>query len=74
MRFIDLPYPTSPATDDGVNRYGDADFRRTGYVRRSAKAGVDDFDAVWDMLFELDPEITPGEYLGAATCCAQNAG
>jgi len=67
VRFIDLPYGDIAAVDDRVNRYGDADFLASQYVRRLCeKLGVDSFDAVWDTLFELDRKITPAQYLRRA--------
>jgi hypothetical protein len=67
VRFIDLPYADVAAEDDRVNRYSDADFRRSRYVRELCrKLGVDTFDAVWDTFFELDRGMTPREYLERA--------
>ena len=67
VRFIDLPYADVASLDDVVNRYADADFRRSAYVRRLCeKLGVDSFDGVWDTFFELDRAMTPAEYLRRA--------
>lgn len=67
VRFIDLPYADIVADDDRVNRYADADFRRSRYVQHlCAKLGVDNFDAVWDAFFELDAWLTAEQYLWRA--------
>jgi hypothetical protein len=67
VRFIDLPYADIASLDEQVNRYADADFRRSAYVRRLCeKLGVDSFDGVWDAFFELDRALTPAEYLRRA--------
>jgi hypothetical protein len=65
VRFIDLPWAdvAGPA-DEPSNRYGDAEFRRSDYVARLCRRlGVDDFNALWDSLFELDAGLTVEAYL-----------
>src|SRR5262249_2227101 len=47
-----------------ANRYGDAEFRRSDYIGRLCRRlGVEDFDALWDTLFELDPGLSVETYL-----------
>jgi hypothetical protein len=72
--FIDMPWPriclveaTSkkgerPVLDD--QRYADVHLRRSSYITRlCAELGVDDFDGLWDELFEIDPDLTSEEYV-----------
>src|SRR5205823_2681577 len=65
VRFIDLPWAdVAGAADEPSNRYGDAEFRRSDYVARLCRRlGVDDFNALWDSLFELDAGLTVEGYL-----------
>jgi hypothetical protein len=66
VRFIDLPY-ADLAGDRQINRYADADFRRSAYVKQlCTRLGVDSFDTVWDSFFELDRGMTPEKYLRLA--------
>lgn len=52
-------------------RYADVHLRRSSYITRLCKEmGVDDFDGLWDELFEIDPELSWDEYvLRARTFC-----
>lgn len=58
VRFIDLPWSEicRIKTDELlVHRYADAQLRRSAYIQALCnELGVDDFDALWDELFEID--------------------
>jgi hypothetical protein len=64
--LIDLPWADIARLDgeEESNRFGDSFFRRSKYVRQMCeRAGVEGFDGLWDALAEIDPNITPSEYL-----------
>ncbi len=65
VRFIDLPWAdVAGADEEPSNRYADAEFRRSDYIARLCRnIGVEDFDALWDTLFELDAGLTVETYL-----------
>jgi hypothetical protein len=65
VRFIDLPWADVASSDEEPsNRYADAEFRRSDYIRRLCrKLGVEDFNTLWDTLFELDSDLTVEAYL-----------
>ncbi|KNY26893.1 DUF5682 family protein [Pseudobacteroides cellulosolvens] len=82
VMFIDLPWsyichleaalpnlPERPVLEE--QRYADVHLRRSSYITRLCKeVGVDDFDGLWDELFEIDPELSCDEYvLRARTFC-----
>ncbi|HEX3029083.1 MAG TPA: DUF5682 family protein, partial [Clostridia bacterium] len=80
--FIDMPWSRichmetalSNSTERPVleeQRYADVHLRRSSYITRLCKEiGVDDFDGLWDELFEIDPELSCDEYvLRAGTFC-----
>jgi hypothetical protein len=64
VKFIDLPW-ADRATDRTVeNAYSDEPFKRGDYIATLCqKLGVEDFDALWDVLFEIDPDLTLEQYL-----------
>jgi hypothetical protein len=64
-RFIDLPWADVAAGDhQPSNRYADVEFRRSGYIERLCRRlGVEDFNTLWDTLFELDAGLTVEGYL-----------
>lgn len=69
VRFIDLPWADIAASDAAAvsNRFSDGVFRRSGYIASLCrKVGVDDFDTLWDTLFEIDPDLTIETYLRRA--------
>lgn len=68
VRFIDLPWADiATAENEPDNRYGDAEFRRSGYIAALCKRlGVEDFNTLWDTLFELDANLTIETYLQRA--------
>ncbi|WLQ16289.1 DUF5682 family protein [Hahella aquimaris] len=63
--FIDLPWPEICALrlhnaeqeiQDQEHRYADGELRRSRYIQALCqKLKVEDFDAAWDELFEIDP-------------------
>ncbi|MFO0880083.1 MAG: DUF5682 family protein [Gemmataceae bacterium] len=66
LRFIDLPWADIAALDaaEPENRFSDAAFRRSAYVDGLCrKLGLDDFHALWDTLFEIDPTLDVASYL-----------
>ena len=63
-QFIDLPWADLAAREQAANRYADAALRESGYVERLCRRlGVEDLDALWDTLFEIDPSLSAAEYL-----------
>ncbi|HEV2890197.1 MAG TPA: DUF5682 family protein [Frankiaceae bacterium] len=65
VRFIDLP-AWHEAFRDRSNRYADAERRHADAVERLCEAfGVDDVDALWDHLFEIDEDPDPSARLEA---------
>jgi hypothetical protein len=64
-RFIDLPWADIASVEgEPVNRYSDAEFRRSGYIAALCKQlGVEDFNALWDTLVELDADLSIETYL-----------
>jgi hypothetical protein len=65
VRFIDLPWAdVASSEEEPSNRYADAEFRRSEYIARLCrKLGVEDFNTLWDTLFELDAGLTVESYL-----------
>jgi hypothetical protein len=62
-QFIDLPWADVVTENAPSHRYGDAELKQSGYVPRLCeKLGVENFDALWDTLFEIE-SLTPTEYL-----------
>ncbi|MGL4464540.1 MAG: DUF5682 family protein, partial [Planctomycetia bacterium] len=65
--FIDQPWIDQADRAPTPQRYSDGPLRRGAYVDRLCdRLGVDDFDALWDELFEVDGDLTPAEYLRRA--------
>jgi hypothetical protein len=64
VQFIDLPW-TERASDRTLeNCYSDEPFTRSDYITTlCSKLAVEDFDAAWDTLFEIDPDLTVEQYL-----------
>ena len=65
VRFIDLPWADIAASDaeEASNRFSDARFLRSRYIESLCrKLGVDDFHALWDTLFEIDPSLDVATY------------
>ncbi len=63
VQFIDQPLgDRSPSNVS--NCYSDEALKRGSYIQSLCeKLGVEDFDAIWDVLFEINPEIALDEYL-----------
>ncbi|MCA9578714.1 MAG: hypothetical protein KC668_24965, partial [Myxococcales bacterium] len=63
--FIDLPWAARPMRDAAPqSRYGDGPMRQARLVDAlCAELGVEGFDALWDTLFEIDPDIPHAELL-----------
>ncbi len=64
FQFIDLPWADVADKDAPNHRYADTRFQQSQYVASLCqKLGVEDFDTLWDTLFEIDPNLTPQHYL-----------
>ena len=63
--FIDLPWAARPMRDAAPqSRYGDGPMRQARLVDAlCAELGVEGFDALWDTLFEIDPDVPHAELL-----------
>lgn len=63
-RFIDLPWAAMAGSDMPSHRYADGELRHNRYVGALCRRlGVEDFDALWDTLFEIDPDLSVADYL-----------
>ena len=67
IRFIDLPW-AEVADDDALShRYADAEMRGGEYISTLCRRlGVEDFDALWDEMFEVEPEHLVHHLVGSA--------
>lgn len=64
VRFIDLPWSNVARHDTTNQRYADAELRRGDYIRALCdRMQVENFDDLWDGLFEADLHVGLGEYL-----------
>lgn len=64
IQFIDLPWADMALKDTSSHRYADAELRQSDYVNSLCqKLNVENFDTLWDTLFEIDPKLTPTQYL-----------
>jgi hypothetical protein len=62
--FIDLPWTEVAPLDHTANRYADGRLGCSSYTAELArKLGVDDWNALWDTLFEIDPELEVATFL-----------
>ena len=67
VEFIDLPWAEIASIAITTNRYSDREFRQSSYVANLCqKLGVKDLNELWDLLFEIDPNLTLTEYLDRA--------
>ncbi len=67
VRFIDLPWAEVADDDRMSHRYADAEMRGGAYVASLCRSlGVDNFDALWDEMFEIEPSMTVDQYLARA--------
>ncbi len=63
VRFCDLPQRALDVATVTRHRYADRALRVSPYVPTlCAKVGVEDFDALWDTLFEV-PELSPEDFV-----------
>jgi Mg-chelatase subunit ChlD len=63
-KFIDLPWAEMALAEIPSHRYADTELRQSNYVTYLChKLGVEDFDTLWDTLFEIDRFLTPSQYL-----------
>ncbi|MGL5082898.1 MAG: DUF5682 family protein [Microcoleaceae cyanobacterium] len=64
IRFIDLPWTKIATPEMASHRYADGQLRQSQYVSLLCKKlGVEDFDTLWDTLFEIDDSLTVNQYL-----------
>lgn len=64
VRFIDLPWATLATDRTPAHRYADAELRASPYIPTLCqKLGVENFDALWDTLVEIDPDLSPAQLL-----------
>ena len=64
VEFIDLAFDRMSDVGDVENRYSDTHFRINPYPDMLAKKlGLSGFDAVWDTMFELLPDLDVDLYL-----------
>jgi hypothetical protein len=63
-RFIDLPWAAFAASNAPAHRYADAELRESLYLPTLyRKLGVEDLDALWDTLVEIDVDLRPAQML-----------
>jgi Family of unknown function (DUF5682) len=64
VKFIDLPWSARTTARTIENCYSDETLKRSDYIHTLCdKLGVEDFDALWDTLCEIDPALTLPQYL-----------
>lgn len=64
VEFIDLAWDRMAEFSTRQHRYSDVHFRENPYpARLCQKLAVSDFDELWDVLFELEPELNWRTYL-----------
>jgi hypothetical protein len=64
VRFIDLPWTALADSEEAAHRYGDQELRRGEAVDRLCRRlGVEDFDALWDVVVEMEADLAPATYL-----------
>ncbi len=67
IRLIDLPWAEMATAETVSHRYADAELRRSRYVAALCRQlGVEDFNALWDTLCEIDGSLSLDEYLRRA--------
>ncbi len=61
VRFIDLPWAEMVKTEDETaasHLYADGELRASDFITALCeRVGVEGFDALWDTLFEIDPDL-----------------
>lgn len=66
-RFIDLPWSQIATAKSLTHRYADAELRRSRYMDVLCRElGVEDFNALWDTLCEIDGDLPLEGYLRRA--------
>jgi hypothetical protein len=64
VEFIDRPWAELAFQDCASHRYADGNLAQNQYVSLLCqKVGVEDFDGLWDTLFEIDPHLSIETYL-----------
>jgi hypothetical protein len=59
VRFIDLPFALLARDDQRTHRYADDRLRSSDYVQAlCGKLAVESFDDAWDVIAEVDPDLT----------------
>ena len=67
VEFIDLPWAEIAGIALASHRYADTEFTQSSYVATLCeKLGTKDLNELWDLLFEIDPNLTLEEYLNRA--------
>ena len=67
VEFIDLPWAEIAGIALASHRYADTEFTQSSYVATLCeKLGTKDLNELWDLLFEIDPNLTLEEYLERA--------
>jgi hypothetical protein len=76
VAFVDLPWAAVAGGTDVSHRYADHELRRSSALPELCRRlGVDDFDAAWDVLVEIDPDLTLADYLARCEAlCAELRG
>lgn len=71
-RFIDLPWAMIAEHDRVAHRYADGELSSSPYIPELCRrAGVEDFDTLWDTLIEIDDQLSAEELrVRIATLCA----
>lgn len=63
VKFIDRPWAELALSVLSNHRYGDGTLAQNPYVTiLCQKLGVEDFDELWDTLFEIDPNLSLTDY------------
>ena len=64
VEFIDRPWADLALQDCASHRYADGNLAQNQYISLLCqKVGVEDFDGLWDTLFEIDPQLSMETYL-----------
>src|SRR5262245_37323515 len=64
VKFIDLPWRVLAGYKTPSHRYADGEMRRSPFIGALLdKLGIEEFDTLWDTLFEIDADLSVAEYL-----------
>lgn len=67
VQFIDLPWAEFAGQTEVTHRYADNQLEESQYIPMLCdELGVDDFDGLWDKLFEIDETLSVASYLERA--------